>query len=76
MDINKLHYTLRFQWSEHDQAFIATVPELPGCKTHGETREEALKNIREAIEVWIEDAQAHGEAIPPPRTASDVSELA
>ena len=58
------------QWSERDQAFIVTVPELPGCKTHGETYEEALKNGQEVIELWIEDAQAHGESIPPPSVAA------
>jgi predicted RNase H-like HicB family nuclease len=37
---------------------------LPGCGSDGETRDEALTNVREAIELWIEDAQARGEAIP------------
>lgn len=69
MEINRLKYSMYFQWSERDQAFLVTVPELPGCKTHGETYEEALKNAREVIELWIEDALAHGEAIPPPHVA-------
>ncbi len=64
-----MHYSIIIQWSERDQAFLVTVPELPGCKTHGETYEEALKNGQEVIELWIEDAQAHGEAIPPPSVA-------
>lgn len=65
-----MHYSIHIQWSERDQAFLVTVPELPGCKTHGETYEEALKNALEVIELWIEDAHAHGEAIPPPRIAA------
>jgi antitoxin HicB len=65
-----MHYSMIIQWSERDQAFLVTVPELPGCKTHGDTYEEALKNALEVIELWIEDAHAHGEAIPPPRIAA------
>jgi antitoxin HicB len=62
-----MHYSINIQWSERDQAFLVTVPELPGCKTHGDTYEEALKNALEVIELWIEDAHAYGEAIPLPR---------
>lgn len=65
-----MHYSMVIQWSERDQAFLVNVPELPGCKTHGDTYEEALKNAQEVIELWIEDAQAHGEAIPSPRVAA------
>lgn len=65
-----MHYSMNIQWSERDQAFLVTVPELPGCKTHGDTYEEALKNAQEVIELWIEDAQAHGEPVPLPRVAA------
>jgi antitoxin HicB len=41
------------------------VPELPGCISCGDTREEALKNIREAIEAYIESLQKHNEPVPP-----------
>ena len=61
---------MNIQWSEEDQVYIVTVPELPGCKTHGDTYEEALKNAQEVIELWIEDAQKHGETLPPPGVAS------
>jgi antitoxin HicB len=40
------------------------VPSLPGCFTQGDTIDEALTNAKEAIELWIEDAIAHGEAVP------------
>jgi predicted RNase H-like HicB family nuclease len=42
------------------------VPALPGCTSQGETREEALSMIREAIEVYIESLVAHGDPIPGP----------
>jgi predicted RNase H-like HicB family nuclease len=54
-------------WSDEDDAFIAEVPELPGCVAHGETREEALASAQEAIELWIEVARKRGRDIPAPR---------
>lgn len=44
--------------------FNASVPALPGCFSYGETRQDALNNIREAIELYIEDLEAAGEPIP------------
>ncbi|HEX5761538.1 MAG TPA: type II toxin-antitoxin system HicB family antitoxin [Solirubrobacterales bacterium] len=46
--------------------FSVTAPALPGCTSQGETREEALSMIREAIEVYIESLVAHGEPSPAP----------
>lgn len=46
--------------------FIATVPDLPGCMSDGETPEEALSNVHDAIAAWIEEARALGRSIPPP----------
>jgi antitoxin HicB len=54
------------QWDPRDSIYVVTVPELPGCKTHGKTYEEAIKNAREVISLWIEDAQKAGEPVPPP----------
>ena len=45
-------------------AYVAVVPALPGCFSEGETREEALANIREATEVMLEGMAAHGDPIP------------
>jgi len=45
--------------------FVAEVPSLPGCISQGETRAEVLRNIQEAIEVYIESLKAHNEPIPP-----------
>ncbi|WP_461834389.1 type II toxin-antitoxin system HicB family antitoxin [Desulfothermus sp.] len=50
---------------DEDGMFIAEVPSLPGCISQGETRTEALKNIQEAIEVYIESLNAHNEPVPP-----------
>jgi predicted RNase H-like HicB family nuclease len=46
--------------------FLATVPDLPGCMSDGETPEEALANIQDAVAAWIEEAQALGRAVPHP----------
>ena len=45
--------------------FVAEVPSLPGCLSQGETRADALLNIQEAIHVYLESLEAHGEPIPP-----------
>jgi predicted RNase H-like HicB family nuclease len=51
---------------DEDGAFVAEVPALPGCLSQGRTRSEAVKNVQEAIEAYLESLRAHGEAIPPP----------
>jgi predicted RNase H-like HicB family nuclease len=60
-------YEILLYWSNDDKAFIAEVPELPGCMAHGETQEAALRNIQEAIDLWIDTAHETGLAIPLPR---------
>lgn len=64
------HYSITIQWSDEDQVYIATVPELPGCKTHGRTYEEALQQVQYAIEGWIDFAKELGWAIPTPKVAA------
>lgn len=49
---------------EPDEGFVASVPSLPGCVSQGDTREEALRNIREAIELYLEDCRESGDPIP------------
>jgi len=61
------HYSMVIQWSEEDKVYIVTVPELPGCKTHGETYEEAVQHGQEVIELWIEANEEWGRPVPPPR---------
>jgi predicted RNase H-like HicB family nuclease len=49
---------------EPDGGYVAIVPALPGCVTQGDTRDEALANVREAIEVYIEDCLDAGDPVP------------
>jgi len=60
-------YELIIYWSEVDQLFIAEVPELAGCIAHGNSREMALKNVNDAIELWLETAREFGDPIPKPK---------
>ncbi len=60
-------YEIVLYWSEADDAFIAEVPELAGCKADGSTYEEAVANARVVISDWIETAEAIGRPIPEPR---------
>lgn len=50
---------------DEDGVFVAGVPSLPGCISQGETRLEALTNVREAIDLYLESLAAHGEPVPP-----------
>jgi predicted RNase H-like HicB family nuclease len=50
------HYSMNIQWDEDDQIFVVTVPELPGCRTHGATYEEAVQQGQDAIASWIKVA--------------------
>ena len=60
-------YSLLIRWSDQDDAYIATVPELPGCITHGATQVEAIRQAHDAIATWLEGARSAGETTPPPR---------
>jgi len=60
------HYSMYIQWSKVDNAYIVTVPELPGCQTHGETYEEAVQQGQDAIASWIMVAEELGRSVPPP----------
>ena len=51
---------------DEDGVFVAEVPSLPGCISQGDTREEAIKNIQDAIEGYLESLKVHDEPIPPP----------
>jgi predicted RNase H-like HicB family nuclease len=60
-------YEVIIYWSEEDQAFVAEVPELPGCAAHGPTQEAALANAQEAMALWIETSKEFGDPIPDPK---------
>jgi predicted RNase H-like HicB family nuclease len=66
--MNELLYTVTVAplSKEDGGGYLATVPDLPGCMSDGETPEEALANVRDAIEVWIEGVHDLGRAVPAP----------
>lgn len=60
-------YEIIIYWSDEDAAYVADVPELPGCMAHGDSYESALQNAREAIQLWTETAREFGDPIPDPK---------
>jgi predicted RNase H-like HicB family nuclease len=60
-------YEIIIYWSDEDQAFIAEVPELPGCAADGATYQEALSNVQVIIQEWIETAKELKRPIPEPK---------
>lgn len=61
------NYAIEIFYSEEDHGYIAVVPELPGCSVFGETEEEALKEAKVAIVLWLKTAKKVGRQIPEPR---------
>jgi predicted RNase H-like HicB family nuclease len=64
---NDLKFEIILYWSKEDDAFIAEVPELPGCVADGATYQEVLANVEVVIREWVETAQELGRPIPSPR---------
>jgi predicted RNase H-like HicB family nuclease len=62
-----IKYEIILYWSKDDSAFIAEVPELPGCAADGATYREAIANVEVVIREWIETARELGRPIPMPR---------
>jgi predicted RNase H-like HicB family nuclease len=60
-------YEIIIYWSAEDRAFIAEVPELPGCMADGATYQEALSNVEVIIQQWIETAKELNRPIPQPK---------
>ena len=60
-------YEIIIYWSEEDSAYIAEVPELPGCAADGETYQKALANAELIIKEWIDTAEDLGRSIPIPK---------
>jgi predicted RNase H-like HicB family nuclease len=65
--LNDPRYEIILFWSDEDDAFVAEVPELPGCAADGATYQEALDNAQIVIREWIETAKELGRPIPEPR---------
>ena len=64
---SKWKYEIILYWSNEDQAYIAEVPELPGCAADGKTYKEALANVEVIIREWLETAKELKRPIPEPR---------
>jgi predicted RNase H-like HicB family nuclease len=58
-----MRYTVVLE-QEQDGGYVVSVPALPGCVSQGDTRQEALANIRGAIELYVEDCRASGVPVP------------
>ncbi|MEX2170528.1 MAG: type II toxin-antitoxin system HicB family antitoxin [Pirellulales bacterium] len=60
-------YEIIIYWSEIDDAFLAEVPELPGCMAHGNSQKTALESVQQAIDLWLQTAGELGRSIPEPK---------
>jgi predicted RNase H-like HicB family nuclease len=69
-------YAIEIFYSEEDEGYIAIVPELPGCSAFGETEERALREVKLAIQLWLETAREMGRTIPVPLKRSLAASLA
>lgn len=65
-DKSMYKYEISLYWSDADGAFVAEVPELPGCMAHGDTQEAALRHVNEAMELWIDTSKKFGDPKPEP----------
>jgi predicted RNase H-like HicB family nuclease len=61
-------YEVDIFWSEEDGGYIANVPELPYCSAFGETYEEALREVRTAMDLYLSALREEGKEAPKPRT--------
>ena len=68
-----MKYLIEVFWSEEDEAYVAVVPDLPGCSAVGETPEQAIHEIGDAVAAWIDACQKSGEPVPPPTTRARVA---
>lgn len=66
-----LPWSYRFEWSEVDNAYIASIDELKGCSTHGDTIEEASAMIKDALKSYIDCSLSFGDFIPEPVSVVD-----
>jgi predicted RNase H-like HicB family nuclease len=62
-----IRYEIIIYWSQDDKAYIAEVPELPGCKADGSTYKKALANVEVIIDEWIETAKMLKRPVPEPK---------
>lgn len=62
-------YEIILYWSNEDGAYVAEVPELPGCAADGSSYQEAIANVEVIIDEWIETALEMGRTVPEPKAA-------
>lgn len=62
-----MKYEIILYWSAEDDAYIAEVPELAGCMADGPTAKEALSNVEQVIQEWVETARELGRSVPEPK---------
>lgn len=74
-DNNISKYSMLISWSKEDQAYIVSVPDLPGCMADGKTPEEAIKNAEIIIQEWIECTMKEGREIPKPHLFNDIADI-
>ncbi len=67
MEGRKRHYSILIEWEPQGQVYVAQVPELPGCISHGSTYEEALAQIQDALDGYVETAEQEHMTLPPPK---------
>ena len=60
-------YEIIIYWSDEDDAYVAEVPELPGCMADGKTYDEVVENVTQVIKEWMETARELGREIPKPK---------
>lgn len=60
-------YSMIIEWAPEGRIYVVTVPELSGCRTHGETLEEAVRQAQDAYESWVDAFREWGRPIPPPK---------
>lgn len=65
------HYPVEVFWSEDDEAYVAIAPDLPGCSAAGDTEAKAIKELRTAIELWLEAMKKAGNPIPEPSNPAE-----
>ena len=73
-DVSMYKYAMFVQWSDDDNCYIVSVPDLPGCMADGETPSIAIQNVQTVIEEWIMTAQELGREIPVPTTIHALNE--
>ncbi len=69
----KFKYKIDLEWDPDDHIYVATVPELPGCMSHGKTEHEALRQVEKAMTGWIKTAKKTKMTIPEPIATRDFS---